>query len=250
MTPGDFDTAAIAQVAHRPWPLPGSRWVMTQTWHDLLFAHWPVAPSDLRPLLPAALPLDLRDGAAWLGLVPFRMTNVAPRGAPAVPGLSAFLEMNVRTYVTVGGKPGVYFLSLDASNPVAVAGARAAYRLPYYLARMAVATADDGVRYRSRRCWSRARFSARYAPIGAAAPAAPGSLEHFLTERYCLYTIRGERPYRLEIHHAPWRLQAADLDIRANTMAEIAGVALPGCAPLLHFARRQDVVTWPLCPAG
>lgn len=250
MTPGDFDTAALAQVAHRPWPLPPGPWVMTQSWHDLLFAHWPVAASVIRPLVPASLPIDLHDGAAWLGLVPFRMTNVAPRGAPAVPGLSAFPEMNLRTYVTLEDKPGVYFLSLDASNPIAVAAARAVYRLPYYPARMHVETGGRDVHYRSQRWWSRARFSAHYAPLGTAAPPVPGTIEHFLTERYCLYTTRGGRPCRLEIHHAPWPLQRAELEVEANTMAEAAGLRLPDRAPLLHFARRQDMVAWPLQRVG
>ena len=103
---------------------------MTQSWHDLLFAHWPLDPDVLRVRLPPSLPLDVFDGRAWIGVIPFHMTNVGPRGAPSLPGLSAFAELNVRTYVTLDDKPGVYFFSLDAASTLAVIGARAMFRLP------------------------------------------------------------------------------------------------------------------------
>jgi uncharacterized protein YqjF (DUF2071 family) len=120
----DFNTSILKDVAHRPWKMPESPWVMTQTWRDLLFAHWPVDSRLLRSKIPAAFPLDLFDGVAWVGVVPFRMTNVAPRGVPSLPGISEFPELNVRTYVRVGDKPGVYFFSLDAANSLAVRAAR------------------------------------------------------------------------------------------------------------------------------
>jgi uncharacterized protein YqjF (DUF2071 family) len=225
---------------------------MTQSWHDLLVAHWPVAVDHLRAKIPPGLELDLWDRQAWLGVVPFHMTNVAPRGVPVPRWVSAFPELNVRTYVRAGADPGVYFFSLDAGNPLAVFVARALFRLPYYHASMEVALEGLGVRYRSRRT-SRgapaAAFEARYGPIGPAHTASPGSLEYFLTERYCLYTVDTRfRLQRLDIHHPPWMLQPAAADIEVNTMAAAAGVRLPSTAPLLHFARRQDVVVWPLRP--
>jgi len=128
--PGDFDDSFLTDTAHRPWPLPERPWIMTQTWHDLLFAHWPVDKERLRAKLPPGIALDLFDGQAWLGVVPFRMSNVAPRGLPALPWVSAFPELNVRTYVTRDGKPGVYFFSLDAANPLAVQTARTLFHLP------------------------------------------------------------------------------------------------------------------------
>src|ERR687892_361778 len=129
----DFPTdRVLAATAHRPWPMPDGPWIMTQTWNDLLFAHWPVDANDLRQRVPAGLDLDLFEGQAYVGVVPFHMTNVAPRGVPAIPWVSAFPELNVRTYVRIGAKPGVYFFSLDAGNPVAVAVARAMFNLPYY----------------------------------------------------------------------------------------------------------------------
>lgn len=246
----DFPSGILAQVSHRPWPLPEGPWIMTQSWHDLLFAHWPVAVDHLRELVPPGLELDLFDGKAWLGVIPFHMTNVAPRGAPALPWVSAFPELNVRTYVRGGAKPGIYFFSLDAASPVAVAIARALFRLPYYTAAMEVETDGASVRYLSRRTARgapAAALSARYGPAGDAFVARPGSLEHFLTERYCLYTVDGRVTVRrLEIHHPPWLLQRAEAEIEVNTMASAAGVHLPSTAPLLHFARRQDMVAWPL----
>ena len=246
----DFDYSFLDQTAHRPWPLPDKPWIMTQSWHDLLFAHWPVDRNQLRDKVPATFALDLYDNQAWLGVIPFHMTNVAPRGLPALPWVSAFPELNVRTYVTVDGKPGIYFFSLDAGNPVAVGTARTLFDLPYYSATMAVDPKDGWIEYSSRRANQEAGpadFIGRYRPAGAVHEPQPGTLEHFLTERYCLYTVDGRfRPYRLEIHHRPWPLQPAELESSVNTMADAAGVRLPAMAPLLHFSKRQDVVAWPL----
>jgi uncharacterized protein YqjF (DUF2071 family) len=221
---------------------------MTQTWHDLLFAHWPLDPGVLARKLPVELPLDLFDDRAWIGVIPFHMTNVVPRGVPSLPMVSAFAELNVRTYVTLDGKPGVYFFSLDAASTLAVIGARTVFHLPYFRAAMAVHTGTKRVTYRSvRRSATNAQFAATYEPAGAVAPAPPGTLEYFLTERYCLYTTtrRGE-PRRVEIHHKPWPLQPADAQIAVNTMTTAAGIALPAVAPLLHFAKRLDVLAWGL----
>ena len=241
----DFDYSILDDRCHRPWPVPARPWVMTQTWNDLLFAHWRIDPGKLRPLVPSAFPIDTFDSAAWIAVVPFRMSNVGPRPFPSLPWVSAFPELNVRTYVQVDGKPGVYFFSLDAANPVAVLTARWLLRLPYHRAAMTAAhTADAGVEYRSRRRGPSAVFEARYAPDGPPQPPAQGSLEYFLTERYCLYALdHFERPYRLEIHHPPWPLQRATADIRINTMTAPLGLELQG-PPLLHFSTRQDVVCW------
>ena len=141
----DFPHQILTDVSHRPWPLPGGQWFMTQSWHDLLFAHWPVDARVLQERLPAGLLLDTFDGQAWIGIVPFRMTNVAPRGVPPVPFVSEFLELNVRTYVTLQGKPGVFFFSLDAGRLLAVLGARAMFRLPYFAASMRVTRSGDTV---------------------------------------------------------------------------------------------------------
>src|SRR5215204_5780857 len=184
----DFNHRILGETAHRPWPLPGGAWVMTQTWNDLLFAHWPVDAQMVRALVPPAFEIDLFHGQAWLGIVPFQMTNVAPRFVPALRWVSAFPELNVRTYVRIGNRPGVYFFSLDAASAVAVRAARILLHLPYHAASMQVSVANDECRYQSTRSAdSRVGFEATYAPLGPVYVARPGSLEHFLTERYCLY---------------------------------------------------------------
>ena len=241
----DFNYAILEETAHRPWPMPDRPWLMTQTWHDLLFAHWRVSAETLRPHVPAAFELDRFDGAVWLGIVPFRMTNVAPRAVPNLPWVSKFPELNVRTYVRVGDKPGVFFFSLDAGSAVAVHTARLALNLPYYRAAMTVARDNGGIEYTSHRERGCAEFEAIYRPVGEPFNAAPGSLEYFLTERYCLYhQHRAGTPYRLDIHHPRWPLQAATAQLDRNTMAVAQGIALPDVDPLLHFSRRQDIVAW------
>jgi len=223
---------------------------MAQTWSNLLFAHWPVPPRALRPLIPAGLILQIFDGEAWLGITPFVLIGLRARGMPAMPGVSQFPEINVRTYVTAGGKPGVFFFSLDAGSALAVIGARAAYSLPYFRARFTVrAGAAGSIVYSSRRVHRgapRAEFSAEYRPTGEAAAATAGTLAHWLTERYCLYAVdRRGGLHRAEIHHPPWPLQPAEAQITRNTMTAGLGFDLPDVQPLLHFARRLDVHVWP-----
>jgi uncharacterized protein YqjF (DUF2071 family) len=240
----------LRQTAHRPWSLPKGPWVMRQTWDQLLFAHWPVPFDALRSLVPAALEPDRYDGEAWLGVVPFLMSGVRPRALPAVPWLSAFPELNVRTYVTVGGKSGVYFFSLDAGNPLAVAIARRWFHLPYFHARFGIARAGETMSYCSTRIHPNtppAALDVSYRPTGPIHASAPGSVDAFLTERYCLYTTdaRG-RLLRGEIHHQQWPLQPAEAEFRRNTMAQGDGLTLPDIAPLLHYARHLEVLVWPL----
>jgi uncharacterized protein YqjF (DUF2071 family) len=233
---------------HRPWPLPAGPWVMAQTWDDLLFAHWPVDEHSLRSLVPEPLTIDTFDGTAWLGITPFEVSGLRLRGTAPLPWLSRFPELNVRTYATFGGKPGIWFFSLDAGSAAAVVGARRTYRLPYFRADMTIARSDHRIRYDSVRASSGepAELRVDYAPAGIPRPAKAGTLEHWLTERYCLYTLdERQRVMRAEIHHPPWPLQPATATFEANTMPP-AGVDLAAQEPLLHFARRQDVVIWPL----
>ena len=242
--------------AHRPWPLPPGPWVMAQQWLDLLFAHWPISGETMRALVPPQLELDTWDGMAWVGVVPFRMQGVRPRLVPAVPWLSAFPELNVRTYVKVRDrgveKTGVYFFSLEAANPVAVAIARSAFKLPYFNAQMALVETNGAIAYHSRRTHRQApaaEFVGSYRPTGAVYQSTPGSFDAWLTERYALYTVdQRARVYIGEIHHIPWPLQPASATIAINTMAQASHLTLPDVAPVLHFARHLDVVVWPLRP--
>lgn len=240
MTESDWTTD------HRPWPVPRSPWIMAQRWEDLLFAHWPAPARSLRDRIPPQLSLDTFDDSAWLGITPFRMSGVRPRGLPALPGLSAFPEINVRTYVRAREKPGVFFFSLDAGNSIAVALARRLFHLPYHHAAMSVESAGDGISYRSRRLVSDApaEFEADYEPFGDQFRSQPGTLEHFLTERYCLYAAEGKAIYRAEIHHRPWPLRRAQVEIRRNTLAEPFGLTLDAKPPVLHFAKRLEVRVW------
>ncbi|HEU5347201.1 MAG TPA: DUF2071 domain-containing protein [Ktedonobacterales bacterium] len=242
----------LATTSARPWLVPDRPWVMAQVWQKLLFAHWPVAPEIVRPHLPPAVPLDTFDGQAWVGVVPFLMDGVHFRGTPGFPTARHFAELNVRTYVTVDEKPGVYFFSLDAGSRLAVFGARTLFALPYYWARFAITTRADRISYRCERVdnapasMPRAVFEARYWPTGPAQRADPGSLADWLTARYCLYTTRGSRLLRGEIHHAPWPLQPAAAEIIHNTMTAPVNIPLPATAPLLHYAERLEVLVWPL----
>jgi uncharacterized protein YqjF (DUF2071 family) len=243
----------LTETAHRPWPLPEARWFMGQTWLDLLFAHWRVPFAALERVVPPQLPLDTFDGDCWLGVTPFRVTGLRLRGTPPVPRLSSFAEINVRTYVVVDGKPGIYFLSLDAASWSAVRAARLAYRLPYHRALISTDDADGAIRYDAERISGDgppASFSATYEAAGEPLSVRDGSLERWLAERYCLYTLDGRRRIqRADIHHPPWPLQPAAAHIERNTMADPFGIELEG-EPLLHFSRRQDVVIWPLSRVG
>jgi uncharacterized protein YqjF (DUF2071 family) len=236
------------QTSHRPWPLPQTPWALFMRWHDLLFLHWPIRPALIRPLIPTVLELDTFDGWCWIGIVPFRMTGVRPRYFP-VP--FAFPELNVRTYVKTPGRSGVWFFSLDATSWIAVRAARW-FGLPYYDARMTVQLDRDAVHYKSVRVHKRAtpaEFNASYKPTAPVYHAAAGTLDHWLTERYCLYGARkpGQVVYG-EIHHAPWPLQPAEVELRVNTMTQPIGIELPDTKTVSHFARYQDVVAWPIVP--
>ena len=233
---------------HRPWPLPRDPWIMAQTWEELLFAHWPVPADAVARLIPRKLPLDTFDGSAWVAVTPLIVTGLRGRGLPPVPGLSTFPEINVRTYVTLGGKPGVFFFSLDAASALAVQAARLSYRLPYYRARFSVEKRGEWILYANSRSdpgAPPADFSAEYGPIGDPAPARPGTFAWWGTERYCLYSVdRRGAIYRAEIHHAPWPLRPAEARIQRNTMTSAAGIKLPDLQPVVHFARRLDVKVW------
>jgi uncharacterized protein len=241
----------LAETSHRPWPVPDHPWLLAQTWEHLLFAHWRVPESVLRHVVPSQLPLDTYAGSAWIGVTPFLLRGLRARLTPSIPGLSRFPEVNVRTYVMVGGRPGIYFLSLDAASWLAVVGARRTFRLPYFRARMRAHLDDSGVRYSSDRVSSDgepASFRSLYRPHGESFEATERSLEYFLTERYCLYTLDERmRVWSADIHHSPWRVQLATAEIEHNTMGAPFGIGLAD-DPLLHFARRQDVLVWPLVP--
>jgi uncharacterized protein YqjF (DUF2071 family) len=210
--------------------------------------HWPIKSEAIRNYIPSALPIDTFDGTAWIGVVPFRMSGVRPRLVPELPYLSSFPELNVRTYVTIEGKPGVWFFSLDAGNPIAVEVARDVFHLPYYNAQMTCDLQGESVGYsstRTHRGAPSAMFQGHYHPTGPVYHSTPGTLENWLTERYCLYAAnRHGQIWRSDIHHAPWPLQSAEAEVERNTMTEHIQLTLPNTKPILHFARFLDVVAW------
>ena len=239
--------AALRAVRHRPYPLPPRPWAGGQTWEHLLFAHWSVEPSRIAPLVPPGLELDIHEGRAWVAVTPFLLRGLRPRCLPPLPGVNSFLETNVRTYVRRGGRAGILFFSLDATSRAAVEGARILNDLPYRHARGRIHVEQGHVRYRLARHdrpHGEARLEAWYGPRAPAAEAAPGSLEHFLVERYCLFAVRESGAIvRTDIHHLPWRIHAAEGEIRHDGLIPPA-IGRVGDAPLLHVARRQDVVVW------
>jgi hypothetical protein len=237
---------------------PAERPVMRQIWRHLAFLHWPIDPAAIAPHLPAGLEVDTFEGVAYLGLIPFTIPlSRTPRlGLPMAP---AFHEVNLRTYVHRGGRePGVWFFSLDAQSRLAVAGARAAYHLPYFHAQMSLEVAGDEVAYRSRRLGAGpvaelagaeltgaeltgAELTGKYAPIGPAVPAPARSREFFLAERYLLYAWDGRRLSTARVHHAPYPLQPAVASDVRETLTAAAGLPPLGPPALVHYAREVDV---------
>lgn len=239
--------SALRHLEHRPVPLPRAPWLIAMRWLDLAFLHWPVRPAALRPHLPPDLELDLRDGAAWLGVVPFRMTGVRARCLPPLPGSGAFPELNLRTYVRAGDLAGVWFFSLDAGSRIAVRAARATFRLPYFDAAMQCTRDGDTVHYRSRRTHRGAppaEFQGAWRPTAGHAVCAPGTLPHWLTERYVLFASGRDGRVRVgHVHHPPWMLAPAEVEIDCCDMTRLVGLAPEG-PPLVHAAAPQAVAAW------
>lgn len=241
--------------AARPWSARArcgalgrmTPWVLRMQWLDLCFMHWPVPPALVQATLPTGVEVDTRDGQAYVGVVPFLMADVAPRLMPAVPGLSAFPELNLRTYVRVNGESGVWFYSLDVTQPLAAALARTFFHLPYRQARMWVDRQGDVTRYASVRTDLRTgpgAFAGAYRPVGPPLSPAPDSLEAWLTDRLRLFSADpAGRVYRGQIHHRPWPLRRAQAEIRVNTLGAAQHFDLSGAPHLLH-AGRLDVTAW------
>lgn len=237
---------SVRHTRHRQWPPPGRSWRMGQSWCDLLFAHWSVPASALRPHIPSGLEIDEFDGTAWVGVTPFVVEGLRLRGTLPIPFLSRFPEWNVRTYVTAGGKPGIWFFSLNTPSGAAIQTARRMYRLPYYASDVETeAFEDGGRRFDAVRPRDGAMLRSSYTPHGGVHYAKPGSIEHFLAERYCLYTEHDNAIYRAEIHHGPWPLQHATGTCEARSVTP-RGIELDGEPALMHLGRRVDVVLWGL----
>ena len=236
---------SLRETAHRPWPLPSRPWSWRQSWVDLAFIHYRVAADQIQRVLPAGVRVQTFNGSAWVGVVPFRMSGVMRRPFPDLPGFSSFPELNLRTYVETGGKPGVWFFSLDAASWPVVKGGRYVYGLPYHHATMRHQPGPRGIDFASERRGGAPRFRARYRPLHTPFYAEPGTFEHWATERYCLYA-RSQRGAlnRVEVHHAPWPLQHAEVELEENGLLEAAGIAVMPEAPLCHYSLGVHVVSY------
>jgi uncharacterized protein YqjF (DUF2071 family) len=226
--------------SHRPWPLPEAPWTQAETRERAVLAHWPVPVSDLARLVPPELELQTFAGEAWLGVGCFPVTNLRLRGLPPLPGLSSLLELEVRTYVSDGDRPGIWLLSLEVTHRLMVEAAKRRHRLPAYRAEISLVEDGDALAVWAER--DGLRFTARCRPSGSAAAAAPGSFEEFACERFALYTADGGRLYRAELHHAPSRLRPARLELEEATLVP---VVLEGDARALTV-ERHDLLVWPL----
>nr|WP_244939975.1 DUF2071 domain-containing protein [Leptospira adleri] len=238
------------ETAHRPWPLPKSKPFMVQYWEELAFLHWEIPKEFLNEVLPKGLEADLFEGKAYIGLVPFRMKGVRPIHLPPLPWISNFPELNVRTYVKNGEKQGVYFFSLDASNRFAVEIARKFFHLPYLNAAISMRKNQNRKEFFSKRKDHRAtnaEFHADYKPISEVYRSQRGTLENWLTERYCLYSQDSKgRIYRGEVHHLPWPLQKGECIIRKNEILRSHGIPDSGREPLVHYSESIQVLLYPL----
>jgi uncharacterized protein YqjF (DUF2071 family) len=230
---------SLRSVGHRPFALPSSKWTLGQTWEDYFFAHWRVPLEEMRALVPDDLEIEECDGSAWLGMTFFRVRALRARGGLPLPGISSFLQLNIRTYVKgPDGLPGVWFFTIDASSRLAALGVRGMYHVPAFHARMTLDLTDDWQEAECVRIGEAGRvFSGRYRAAGDSFHAAPGTLEWFLTERYRLFA----HDARAEMHHDQWLLRPAEAEIELTSIApfELSG------EPLCHMSLRQDALIWP-----
>ena len=233
--------------SHRPFPLPDMNWVMAQDWHHTLFVHWPVPLSSLREHVPQELEIDTFEGSAWIGLVPFKVKNTRGKFIPAIPGVSSYLEVNVRTYVKYSGRTGVYFFSLDANHLLAVLGAKAVFGLNYKQANISFEERDhfEMISSRAQAAGGNARMELRYIPETQVFFAETGTLEHWLTERYCLWTKRGSKLIRGDIHHTRWELQRAQAEISQEMLIPFVHEEYLTQQPLLHYTKFKKAYFWP-----
>jgi uncharacterized protein YqjF (DUF2071 family) len=241
----DEDKIDRLSIRERPDSIP----IMRQTWWKLLFMHWELPAESLRAHVPARLEIDTFEGGAWIAITPFTIRGMRASFLPAIPGFSEMHELNVRTYVHYKGAPGVYFFSLDASSAIAVMGARTFFLVPYFTAEMSLKEDGKKIVYHSRRTHADsppAEFDATWKIGDALGESEPGSLEFFLTERYCFYTVSGESVYRCRIHHAPWQLRAAEVSSFKSSMIESRLLPSPKGKPLLHYSEELTVDVWTL----
>jgi uncharacterized protein len=243
-----FNNNLLKQTEHRPFPLPNGPWIMTQTWNHVLFAHWPISLESIRDKIPDQLEIDMYNQNAWIGILPFYLNHLRLRNLPPIPLSSAFPELNVRTYVTYKGIPGIYFFSLDADHQLAVLSARTFFHLPYYYAKMEIILNKDEIEFKSTRRSSNqnAEMVALYHPVSKRYHHQKDTMEYWLTERYRFYTTHKGDLYYEDIHHLPWSLQKAEAEFSKNTLLSALDIDVINSSPLLHYSESQKVLFWPI----
>lgn len=231
-----------------PTPRPSGSNLVHMTWSHLLFLHWPVNQTLLKKLLPHGLEIDTFDGRAYVSLVAFNMSGLRPVGTPSVPGLSSFLQLNARTYVTHGKESGVFFFSIDVSNAIAVWMARNFFHLPYFRAQMSATSEADKIKFKSSRTHQGARkatFDCEWIP-GRPLPAGRSNdLAVFLTERGRLFTVHRGRAYENRIWHEPWTLRSARITKLETNIFEVNGLGPAQGDPLVHYCDETATEVWP-----
>ncbi|MBA2175100.1 DUF2071 domain-containing protein [Halobacillus locisalis] len=228
-------------------------WIMHQTWEELVFMHWPVSVDLLRPHIPETFEIDTYDGTAWIAIVPFRMNDIRFRGMPSVPLGNQLLELNVRTYVSYNGEPGVYFVTLDANHPLGIFLARTVFGLPYVHANMRMDQTDEIFHFTSRRThsgYAPAHFHASFKTISPPVPSQPGSLLYWLTERYALWVIRGSSIYKGPIYHRNWSLQKAESEVYINQLTDFLPASVFESKPMTYYSKSLDTYIFPFEKKG
>ncbi len=237
---------AFVHSEHRPWPPPRRPWMLQQTWTNVLSMHWPVAPSALKRFVPSALELQEHDDTGWLSVIALQIEAMRFRALPSLPGLSTFPQLNLRTYVQCEGKPGVWFLRVDADNPLAAWGARELLHLPYVFSSIMAEESDGAHCFTATRKEDDTAFRARYRPRSESYESPPGSLAHVLMERYCQYSLGSKgQLLRTELHHQTWPLHDVDVDVEQNTLFASHALDAPAASPSVAlYTRRLEAVIW------
>ncbi|MCJ7842651.1 DUF2071 domain-containing protein [Lederbergia sp. NSJ-179] len=238
---------AFLETNQRPFPLPESRWLMTQTWNHLLFCHWPIDEKVIQPLIPPEFELDKFAGKAWLGVIPFQVTDMRIRGLPKPPYLHTYLELNIRTYVTYKGTPGIYFLALDADKWSAVWGGKIGALLPYRKANMEMQERKNRIHFQSKPLdpsQKERTLSIQYQPISESYSPTTDSLEYWLFERYCFFILFKNRVFRGDIHHNHWKVSQAVAKIDQPFFFTLFQNRHD--APLFHYTRKKQAFMWML----
>ncbi len=238
----------MRDIGHRPWPLPSKNWIMRQRWRNLLFSHWPIPLETLRRHIPSELEIDTYQGRAYLGVIVFMIEGIHLRGLSSLSLTPVFSEVNLRTYVHYQGKPGVFFLSLDVGDWASYTIAKRWYRLPYKKALISFQKEGQSFACQSVRKGTidpPISFGVKYAPASEVYVPKEGTLDHWLTERYCLFsTNNGSNIYCGEIHHRPWPLQKAKADISKNTLFTPFRMEGSEGKPICHFSKGLDTLFW------